>query len=107
MVIPLGCSRPTASPFAFQDTVPAREREARLIFSEMIRNTLRGVVSGTDDPYGDPRNTSLCHRERLRVAKDATGSVSSSGSALPRLGRGLGFVPFRVCSLADPHGLSG
>ena len=41
------------------------------------------------------------------MANDATGSASSSGSALPRLGCGCGFVPFRAGSLADPHDLSG
>ena len=41
------------------------------------------------------------------MANDATGSASSSGSALPRLGCGFGFVPFRAGSLADPHDLSG
>ena len=48
---------------------------------------------------------SLCHRERLCMAHDATGSVRSSGSALPQLGCGLWFcsVP---CVLSDPHDLS-
>lgn len=70
--------------------------------------TIRCVVSGTNDPHGDPCHLSLCHRERLCMADDATGSVvSSSGSALPRLGCGFGLVPFRACSLADPHDLSG
>ena len=39
------------------------------------------MVSGTNDPHGDPCHISLCHRERLCVANDATGSASSSGSA--------------------------
>ena len=57
------------------------------------------VVSGTKNQYGDKFKISLCHRERMCMANDATGLVSPSGSALPRLGCGFDFVLFCLCFL--------
>ena len=111
-LIPLGCVFPTSHPLACKDILPSFSKETRCMYllsdDEHQTRSLsvawfraRHTNTGTHTFH-----VPLGHRERPCTARDATGPVRSSGSALPRLGCGLWFcsVP---CVLSDPRDLSG
>ena len=111
-LIPLGCVFPTSHPLACKDILPSFSKETRCMYllsdDEHQTRSLsvawfraRHTNTGTHTFH-----VPLGHRERPCTARDATGPVRSSGSALPRLGCGLWFC-FVPCVLSDPRDLSG